>query len=90
MLSTSIPEKVGIQPGGEWWVLSCLLFARSTDTRKGKGAFVEAVFTNFKKMYESCDYHADREYHKDAVAACGAFVEMISGRRESVAVQLRQ
>ena len=51
--------------------------------------FVEAAFTNFKKMYKSCDYHADREYHKDAVATCDAFVDTMSGRCESVAVQLR-
>ena len=52
--------------------------------------FVEAAFTNFKKVYEACDFHAEREYHKAVVAACDAFVEWMSGRRESVAVQLRQ
>ena len=72
------------------YCLPCVLFARSTDTRKGKGVFVEAAFTNFKKVYEACDFHAEREYHKAAVAACDAFVEWMSGRRESVAVQLRQ
>ena len=71
------------------YCLPCVLFARRTDTRKGKGVFIEAAFTNFKKMYESCDYHANREYHKDAIAACDAFVDTMSGRRESVAVQLR-
>ena len=69
--------------------LPCVLFARSTDTRKGKGVFVEAAFTTFK-VYKVCDFHAEREHHKAAVAACDAFVEWISGRRESVAVQLRQ
>ena len=72
------------------YCLPCVLFARSTDVRKGKGVFVEAAFTNFKKVYESCDLHASREYHKDAVAACDAFVGVMSGRRESVAVQLSQ
>ena len=52
--------------------------------------FVEAAFTKFKKMYELCDCHASREYHKDAVAACDAFVGMMSGRCESVAVLLNQ
>ena len=52
--------------------------------------FVEAAFTNFKKVYEVCDYHADREYHKAAVAACDNFVEWMSGRRESLAVQLQR
>ena len=36
---------------------------------------VETAFTNFKKMYEVCDLHAAREYHKDAIAVCDAFVE---------------
>ena len=72
------------------YCLPCVLFARSTDVRKGKGVFVEAAFTNFKKIYELCDFHASREYHKDAVAACDAFVGVMSGRRESVAVQLSQ
>ena len=72
------------------YCLPCVLFARSTDARKGKGVFVEAAFTNFKKL---CDLHASREYHKDAVAACDAcdaFVGVMSGRCESVAVQLNQ
>ena len=72
------------------YCLPCVLFARSTDVRKGKGVFVETAFTNLKKVYEVCDYHAEREYHKDAVAACDAFVERMSGRRESVAIQLRR
>ena len=72
------------------YCLPCVLFARSTDARKSKGVFVEAAFTNFKKLYESCDYHASREYHKDAVAACDVFVGVRSGRRESVAAQLSQ
>ena len=57
------------------------------DTRKGKGVFVEAAFT---KVYEVRDYHADREYHKAAVTACDTFVEWMSGRRESLAVQLQR
>ena len=61
------------------YCLPCVLFARSVDTRKGKGLFVEAAFTTF----------ADREYHKAAVAACDTFVEWMSGRHESLAVQLR-
>ena len=65
-----------------------MLFARSTDVRKGKGTFVESTFTNFKKAYEMCDTHSDRHYHKDAAVFCDGFVERISGRRESVAVQL--
>ena len=71
------------------YCLPCVLFARSIDSRKGKGAFVETAFTNFKKMYEFCDAHAEQQYHKDAVVTCDAFVERWSGRRESVAVQLR-
>ena len=70
------------------YCLPCVLFARSTDVRKGKGTFVESAFTNFKKAYEMCDTHSDRHYHKDAVVFCVGFVERISGRRESVAVQL--
>ena len=72
------------------YCLPCVLFARSTDTWKGKGGFVEAAFTNFKKVYGVCDYHADREYHKAAVAACDTFVEGMSGRCVSVAEKLRQ
>ena len=41
-------------------------------------------------MYEACEYHADREYHKSAVAARDTFVEWMSGRYESLAVQLRR
>ena len=47
--------------------------------------FVEAAFMNFKKVYELCDFHAS---HKDAVAACDAFVGVMSGQREVVSVQL--
>ena len=63
------------------YCLPCVLFARSIDSRKGKGAFVETAFTNFKKMY---DAHAERQYHKDSVVTCDAFVERWSGRGESV------
>ena len=72
------------------YCLPCVLFARSTDVRKGKGALVESAFNNFKKMYDVCDTHASREYHKGAVATCEAFVQVMSGRQESVAVQLRE
>ena len=41
--------------------------------------FVETAFTNFKKTYDICDAHADRQYHKDAVVACDAFIERMSG-----------
>ena len=41
-------------------------------------------------MYEVCDLHAVREYHKDAIAVCDAFVERMSGKRESVLIQLRE
>ena len=68
------------------YCLLCILFARSVDAQKGKGVFVEAAF----KVYKLCDFHASREYHKDAVAACVAFVGVTSGRRVSVAVQLRK
>ena len=74
------------QNGG--YCLPCVLFARSTDARKGKGMFVETAFTNFRKAYDICNAHADRQYHKDAVVACDAFIERMSGRRESVAVEL--
>ena len=60
--------------------LPCALFAWSIDVRKGKGVLVETAFTNFKKMYEVCDFHAAREYHKDAIAVCEAFVERMSGK----------
>ena len=71
------------------YCLSCVLSARSTDVHKGKGALVETTFNKFKKMYDVCDTHAEREYHKDAVATCEAFVQVMSGGRESVIVQLR-
>ena len=67
-----------------------IIFARSIDIRKGKGVFVETAFTNFKKMYEVCDLHAAREYHKDAIAVFDAFVERMNGKRESVLIQLRE
>ena len=41
-------------------------------------------------MYEVCDLHAAREFHKDAIAVCDAFVERMSGKRESVLIQLRE
>ena len=56
------------QNGG--YCLPCVLFAKSTDVRKGKGAFGAFVERAFTK-------------------ACDAFIEMMSGRRESVAIQLR-
>ncbi|XP_011404810.1 PREDICTED: 52 kDa repressor of the inhibitor of the protein kinase-like [Amphimedon queenslandica] len=62
----------------------------STDVRKSKGTFIETPFTNFKKAYELCDSHADRHYHKDAVVFCDGFVQEMSGRQASVAVQLRR
>ena len=72
------------------YCLPCVLFARSTNVRKGKGTFIDTAFTNFKKAYEMCDNHAERHYHNDAVVFCDGFVERMSGRRESVAVQLRR
>ena len=35
-----------------------------------------------------CDLHAAREYHKDVIAVCDAFVERMSDKRESVLIQL--
>ena len=49
---------------------------------------MEVPFKNFKKAYEICDAHAERQYHKDAVVACDAFIERMCGKRESVALQL--
>ena len=69
--------------------LPCVLFARSVDSRKGKGAFIETAFTNFKKMYEVCDTHAEGQSHKDAIVTCDAFVKRMKGTRESIAVQLK-
>ena len=66
----------------------CIFFAKSIDVRKGKGVFIEKVFTNYKKMYQMCDFYAAREYHKDAIAVCDAFVATMSGKQESVLVQL--
>ncbi len=77
-----------VENGG--FCLPCVLFARTTDTRKGKGVFVETAFTNFKKIYEMCDLHAAREYHKDAIVVCDAFIDRMSGKRESVSIQLRE
>jgi len=67
------------------YCVPCVLFATSADVRKGKGAFVETAFTNFKKIYELCDAHAGRKYHNDADATCDAFMGRWSGREESVA-----
>ena len=75
------------QNGG--FCLPCVLFARNTlDARKGKGTFVDREFTNFKKAYDICNAHADCQYHQDAVVACDAFIDRMSGREESVVVQL--
>ena len=41
------------------------------------------------RWYEVCDLHAAREYHKDAIPVCDAFIERMSGKRESVLIQLR-
>ena len=70
--------------------MPCVLFAKSIDIQKGRRVFIETAFTNFKKMYEMCDSHAAREYHKDVVAVCDAFVVTMSGKQESVLVQLRK
>ena len=67
-----------------------MLFARSIDVWKGKGVLVETAFTNFMKMYEVCDLHAARENHKDAIAVCDDFIERMSGKRDSVLIQLRE
>ena len=71
-------------------IVSLVLFASGSDARKGKGAFVETAFVNFKKVYKMCSAHAERKYHCDAVVACDAFIEIMSGRRESVAIQLER
>ena len=63
-----------------------MLFAKSIEVRKGKGVLVETAFTNFKNMYDVGDLHAARDYHKYAIAACDAFVERMSGKRESVLI----
>ena len=52
--------------------------------------FIKTAFTNFKKMYEMCDFHAAREYHNDAIDVCDAFVVTMSCKQESVLVQLRE
>ena len=62
--------------------LPCVIFARGIDIRKGKGVLVETAFTNFKNMSEVCALHAAREYHKDVIAVCDAFVERMSSKRE--------
>ena len=72
------------------YCMPCVLFAKSIDIRKGRGVFIETAFTNFKKIYEMCDFHAAREYHKDAIAVCDAFVVTMSCEQESVLVQLRE
>ena len=41
-------------------------------------------------MYEVCDLHAAREYHKGGIAVCDAFIERVNGERESVLIQLRE
>ena len=51
---------------------------------------VKAALTIFKKMYEVCVPHSARQYHKDASAVCDAFVERMSGKRESLLIQLRE
>ena len=56
-------QLVDLHLAKEWCVLSSLS-ARTIDVRKGKGVFVETALTNFKTMYEVCDLHAAREYHK--------------------------
>ena len=62
-----------------------ILFARNTlDARKGKGTFVDRAFTNFKKAYDICNAQADCPYHQDAIVACDAFIDRMSGRQESV------
>ena len=66
-----------------------MLFARSIDVGKSKGVLVETAFTNFKKMYEVCDLHAAREYHKDTIAVYDAFVERMSGMREKGGLHLK-
>ncbi len=40
-------------------------------------------------MCEVCDLHAAIEY-QDAIAVCDTFVERMSGKRESVLIQLRE
>ena len=45
---------------------------------------------NFKKAYEMCSAHAERKYHCDAVVACDGFIEIMIGRRKSVAIQLER
>ena len=62
---------------------------KSIDVWKEKGVFIETAFTKNKKMYEMCDFHAAREYHKDAIAVCDAFVVTMSGKQEML-VQLRE
>ena len=71
------------------YYLPCVLSARNIDLWKGKRVLVETAFTNFMKMYEVCDLHAAREYHKDVIAVGDAF-ERMSGKRESVLIQLRE
>ena len=60
-----------------------MLFARSIDIRKSKEVLIETT-------YEVCDLNAAREYHKDVIAVCDVFVERMSGKRESVLLQLRE
>ena len=72
------------------YCLPCALFFKSTDVRKGKGALVETAFNTYGKIYEVCNNHAERGYHKDAVTDCDAFVALMRGKRESIDIQLRK
>ena len=59
------------------------------DIHKGNGVLVKTAFTNFK-MYKVCDVPAAREYHKDDIAVCYAFVERMRGKQDSVLIKLRE
>ena len=71
-------------------MVGTVFLASSIDIRKGKGLHVQIALTNFKKIYEVCDLHTVRESHTYDIALYDAFVERMSGKRESVLIQLRE
>ena len=70
------------------YCLPCVLFYRRKNLRAQAGVLVSNVLTNFKNTIDIMKKHEQNDYHKEAVATMDQFVEVMSGQRDCVSIQI--
>ena len=66
----------------------CLAFSSSVRTGGNLGVLVQSPLVKFKKALETLASHEKTEYHKNAYIRMVAFLEFMSGKRQSILTQL--